>query len=320
MILVTGAAGFIGSHLCEKLLENKISVIGIDNFDPFYSPDIKKRNLGNFKNHPEFKFYELSINDIPSLEKVFSKHQFSHIVHLAAKAGVRPSIIQPFAYKRVNIDGTLNLLEMARQHEINKFIFASSSSVYGNNRKVPFNEDDSVDNPISPYAATKKAGELICYTYHHLYNIHIYALRFFTVYGPRQRPEMAIHKFTRQIDMGETVELYGHGEPKRDYTYIDDILNGILRAIEKVDGYEIINLGESKTISTNQLIDVIEQKLGKKANCIETEMQPGDVDMTFADINKAQKLLNYNPSTQIKEGITKFVEWYKAEKMMLQEA
>ncbi len=208
---------------------------------------------------------------------------------------------------------------MARQHRIKRFIFASSSSVYGNNMKIPFSEGDPVDNPISPYAATKKACELICYTYHHLYRIHIYALRFFTVYGPRQRPEMAIHKFTRLIDSGESVELYGYGQPKRDFTYIDDILNGVLSAIEKVDGYEIINLGESKTISTNQLIDIIESKLGKKANRKEIEMQPGDVDITFADITKAQKLLFYKPNTEIEEGITKFVDWYKTEKMHLQE-
>jgi UDP-glucuronate 4-epimerase len=319
MILVTGAAGFIGSHLCEKLLENDLQVTGIDNFDPFYDPEIKKRNLENIFKHPKFHFYEVSITDIAALEKVFSEHQFSHIVHLAAKAGVRPSIEQPFAYKTTNIDGTMNLLELTRKHHIDRFIFASSSSVYGNNNKIPFSEDDPVDHPISPYAATKKAGELICYTYHHLYKINIFSLRFFTVYGPRQRPEMAIHKFTRRIDSGEPVELYGFGKPKRDYTYIDDILQGVVSAIEKVNGFEIFNLGESKTISTNDLIDVIEKKIGKKAIRSQVEMQPGDVNATFADISKAQKLLDYKPKTSIDEGISKFVKWYLAQNRILNE-
>jgi UDP-glucuronate 4-epimerase len=319
MILVTGAAGFIGSHLCERLLENNLQVAGIDNFDPFYDPEIKKKNLRNFNNHPKFHFHEISITDIAALEKVFSEHQFSHIIHLAAKAGVRPSIEQPFAYKTTNIDGTMNLLELTRQHRINRFIFASSSSVYGNNKKIPFSENDPVDNPISPYAATKKAGELICYTYHHLYKINIFCLRFFTVYGPRQRPEMAIHKFTRQIDAGEPVDLYGFGQPKRDYTYIEDILQGVVSAIEKVDGYEIFNLGESKTISTSDLIDIIEEKIGKKAIRNQVGMQPGDVNVTFADINKAQKLLNYKPKTSIDEGVSKFAEWYLARNRILKE-
>lgn len=319
MILVTGAAGFIGSHLCERLLENNLQVAGIDNLDPFYDPKIKKKNLRNFNNHPDFHFHEISITDIAALEKVFSEYQFSHIVHLAAKAGVRPSIEQPFAYKTTNIDGTMNLLELTRKHHINKFVFASSSSVYGNNKKIPFSENDPVDNPISPYAATKKAGELICYTYHHLYKINIFCLRFFTVYGPRQRPEMAIHKFTRQIDAGEPVELYGFGQPKRDYTYIEDILQGVMSAIKKVDGYEIFNLGESKTISTSDLIDIIEENIGKKAIRSQVEMQLGDVNVTFADISKAQRLLDYEPKTSIDEGISRFVGWYVTQNRVLKE-
>lgn len=318
MILVTGAAGFIGSHLCETLLERNKEVVGIDNFDPFYDPDIKKRNLRNSQENPQFHFHEASIIDISVLEKIFAQYQISQIIHLAAKAGVRPSIEHPIAYRRTNIDGTLNLLEMARQHHIDRFVFASSSSVYGNNKKVPFSEDDPVDNPISPYAATKKAGELICYTYHHLYNIHISCLRFFTVYGPRQRPEMAIHKFTRQIDLGEPIDLYGYGKPKRDFTYIDDILQGMMSAIENMNGYEIINLGESQTISTSELVDVIERNLGKKAIRNQREMQPGDVDITYADIGKARRLLDYQPRTSIEEGISRFVQWYKEEKRRLQ--
>lgn len=317
MILVTGAAGFIGSHLCEKLLEQGANVVGIDNFDPFYDPEIKRRNLANFVNHPEFTFYEESIINISGLEKIFEHHHFTHIVHLAAKAGVRPSIEQPFAYQRTNVSGTLNLLEMARLHHIKKFVFASSSSVYGNNKNVPFCETDSVDNPISPYAATKKQGELICYTYHHLYDINIFNLRFFTVYGPRQRPEMAIHKFIRLIDQGKPLQVYGFGKPQRDYTYIDDILQGIQKSIEKVDGYEIFNLGESNTISTNELIDAIEKILGKKAVREEMEMQPGDVNITYADISKARKMLHYNPTTPVVEGLSKMIEWYHQEKSVL---
>jgi len=318
MILVTGAAGFIGSHLCEKLLQDKTPVIGIDNFDPFYAPNIKRRNIQGFQDHPNFELYEISITNIPDLEKVFAKHEFSHIVHLAAKAGVRPSIAQPYAYKRTNIDGTLNLLEMARQHDIKRFILASSSSVYGNNKRVPYHENDNVDFPISPYAATKKACELIAFTYHHLFDIHVHALRFFTVYGPRQRPEMAIHKFTRLIDAGEPIELYGFGNPKRDFTYIDDILQGIISSIKKINGYEVINLGESATISTAELVEIIEQKLNKKAISKMVEMQPGDVDITYADISKAKTLLNYAPNTSIEEGIAKFVEWYNVEKMIVE--
>jgi UDP-glucuronate 4-epimerase len=314
MILVTGAAGFIGSHLCEKLIGQDFKVVGIDNFDPFYDPKIKKRNLFTIENSPNFTFYNQSITDITALEKIFENHKFETIVHLAAKAGVRPSIKQPFAYHRTNIDGTLNLLELSRHHNLGRFVFASSSSVYGNNKVVPFSEDHSVDNPISPYAATKKAGELMCYTYHHLYKINIFNLRFFTVYGPRQRPEMAIHKFIRLIDNSKPIQVYGYGKPKRDFTYIDDIIQGIQKSIEKVEGYEIFNLGESKTISTNGLIELIEKELGKQAFRQEMSMQPGDVEITYADISKAKNVLGYDPKTDLEEGITKMVEWYLNEK------
>lgn len=317
MLLITGAAGFIGSHLCEKLLSLDREVVGIDNFDPFYDPAIKKRNLSSFIDHPKFIFYNSSITEISSLEKVFGKHEFSHVIHLAAKAGVRPSIQQPFAYLNTNLNGTLNLLEMARIHEINRFIFASSSSVYGNNKKVPFSETDSVDNPISPYAATKKQGELMCYTYHHLYKINVFNLRFFTVYGPRQRPEMAIHKFIRLIDNGEPIQMYGYGKPQRDYTFIEDIIQGILQAIEKVEGYEIFNLGESQTISTSDLLEKIETKLGKKAIREDLPMQPGDVDITFADISKSKRDLVYSPGISVEDGLSMMIEWYLKEKTIL---
>ncbi len=309
-VLVTGAAGFIGSHLVEALLARNVHVVGIDNFDPFYDRAIKERNLEPVRNHPQYHFQELSILDREGLSQLFQTFRFSHVVHLAAKAGVRPSLQHPRAYYQTNIDGTLNLLELCREHGINKFVFASSSSVYGNNRKVPFSESDFVDHPISPYAATKKSGELLCYTYHHLYGLNVFALRFFTVYGPRQRPEMAIHKFIRHIDMGLPIPVYGYGKPRRDYTYIEDILQGVVRSIERVSGFEVFNLGESRTTSTSELIEIIEANLGKKAIREDMPMQPGDVEITFADISKAQRMLDYQPTTPVEEGIKKFVNWY----------
>ena len=310
-ILVTGVAGFIGSHLTERLLAEGNQVIGLDNFDPFYEKSIKERNLQSASASDDFIFYEADLLDPISLDQIFEVNEIDVIVHLAAKAGVRPSIEDPVGYQKVNNEGTVNLLEQCRIHDVKKFVFASSSSVYGNNKKVPFSETDSVDFPISPYAATKKAGELICYNYHHLYDINVFALRFFTVYGPRQRPEMAIHKFTRMIDSGEEIPVYGNGKPERDFTYIEDIIQGVCAAIEKVSGYEIINLGESDTISVNNLIRLIEKHLGKKARKNMMPMQPGDVDKTFADISRARELLAYNPATDIDTGIQQFVNWYK---------
>ncbi len=313
-ILLTGVAGFIGSHLAEKLLQQGNKVIGIDNFDPFYDRRIKEKNMSAFKNHPNFSFYEISITDMNDLSGIFKAHRITHVVHLAAKAGVRPSIQQPLDYQKTNIEGTVHLLELCKSNNIKNFVFASSSSVYGNNKKVPFSETDIVDYPISPYAATKKAGELICYTYHHLYEMNVYALRFFTVYGPRQRPEMAIHKFTRLIDEGKPIPVYGYGKPRRDFTYIDDIIQGVVSSVNRVSGYQIINLGESQTIQLSRLIDLIEENLGKKAIREEMPMQPGDVEQTFADITKAKKLLNYDPKTPIEEGIKKFIDWYRKNK------
>jgi len=310
VILVTGAAGFIGSHLCEALLTRGDQIIAVDNFDPFYPEKIKRRNIENLLSSVNFHFYQDSILDVDRLDQIFTTHSPTHVVHLAALAGVRPSIQQPSQYQKINVEGTTNLLEMARKFRVQNFIFASSSSVYGNNKKVPFSETDNVDYPISPYAATKKAGELLCYTYHYLYHINIFALRFFTVYGPRQRPEMAIHKFTRAIDNGETIQVYGYGRHKRDFTYIDDIIQGVVRAIDRVKGYEIINLGESQTVTTNQMIEYIEKALGKKAIREDLPVQPGDVEQTYADIRKARQLLDYHPTTPIEEGIRKFVDWY----------
>jgi UDP-glucuronate 4-epimerase len=317
-IFVTGAGGFIGSHLTEALLNRGDEVIGMDNFDPFYPERIKRRNIKNIIANPGFKFYEVSILDFEKLTKVFQDNKITHVVHLAAKAGVRPSITKPLLYQKTNVEGTGNVLQVMRNFNVNKFIFASSSSVYGNNKKVPFRESDNVDNPISPYAATKKAGELICFTYHHLFDLDIYALRFFTVYGPRQRPEMAIHKFTRAIDSGIPIQVYGHGKPKRDYTYIDDIIQGVLRSIDRVKGFEIINLGESQTIVTNYLISEIEKLLGKKAVRQDLPMQPGDVIQTYADVDKAKKILDYKPEISISTGLKEFIDWYRSEKEFLE--
>ena len=316
-ILVTGCAGFIGSHVCEALLNRGDSVFGIDNFDPYYSEAIKRNNLSHFQNKPNFKFAETSIINYKSLELLFNDNNFSHIVHLAAKAGVRPSIQKPIDYQNTNMLGTNNLLELSQLHGIQNFIFASSSSVYGNNIKVPFSETDNVDTPISMYAATKKGGELLCHTYYHLYRMNISMLRFFTVYGPRQRPEMAIHKFTRMIDEGRPIDVYGFGKPERDYTYIDDIVQGVVLSIDHVDGYEIYNFGESQTISTSDLIKLIEDSLGKKAIINEMAMQPGDVLKTYADIRKAKEKLGYNPITKIRDGIPKFVDWYVKNRELL---
>ncbi|MHC4691713.1 MAG: GDP-mannose 4,6-dehydratase [Planctomycetota bacterium] len=309
-VLVTGAAGFIGSHLCERLLEDGCVVLGVDNFDDFYDPKIKRSNIAGCLENKNFQLVEADIRDRPAIDETVGK-DIDIIVHLAARAGVRPSIVQPLLYADVNINGTGILLEAAKKHKISKFIFASSSSVYGNNEKVPFSEADNVDFPISPYAATKKAGELICHTYHHLYGISLTCLRFFTVYGPRQRPDLAIHKFAALIEQGKAIQVYGDGTMSRDFTYIDDIIDGTVAAIEKCTGFNIYNLGESRPITVNDLISEIEKALGKKAVKEHVPPQPGDVERTYADVTKAIKELGYNPTTTIEEGLTEFVKWLR---------
>jgi len=309
--LVTGAAGFIGSHLCERLISQGNTVIGLDNFDAFYDRKTKESNINALlKSSNRFKLIEGDIRDAAGSVQSICKESIDIIVHLAAKAGVRPSIEDPTGYADVNINGTLVMLEAAKKFNVKKFIFASSSSVYGNNKKVPFSETDNVDFPISPYAATKKAGELICYTYHHLYKIDISCLRLFTVYGPRQRPDLAIHKFVKLIEADRPLPMFGVGSMMRDFTYIDDIIDGVTGAIDNCSGYEIYNLGESRPVRLDDLIKEIEKALGKKAIIERLPSQPGDVERTFANVDKAKKLLGYNPKTEIAVGLKKFVEWF----------
>jgi len=308
--VITGAAGFIGSHLTERLLRDGYTVVGIDSFDTFYDPQIKRRNIEAALQHPNFDLVEADIRDNTVMDSAIAD-DVDVIIHLAARAGVRPSIEQPALYTDVNINGTVVLLEIARQRGLKKFVFASSSSVYGNNKKVPFSEDDNVDFPISPYAATKKAGELICHTYHHLYGIGMTCLRFFTVYGPRQRPDLAIHKFARLIENGQPIPIYGDGTMRRDFTYIDDIVNGVVAAIDKCAGYEIYNLGESRPISVSDLVAEIEKALGKQAAKDHLPVQPGDVNQTYADVAKAQRDLDYDPATHIATGLAAFVRWLR---------
>jgi len=310
-ILITGGAGFIGSHLSERIIGLGHRVICIDNFNDYYDPAIKEYNLKEIINNENFILYRADIVDRTAVREIFSAHNIDIVIHLAARAGVRPSLSNTVLYEKVNIEGTINLLECCRERAINRFIFASSSSVYGGNKKIPFSETDKVDFPVSPYAATKKSGELMCYTYHHLYDISIFAFRFFTVYGPRQRPEMAIHKFTRKILNGDPIEVYGDGSSSRDYTYIDDIVNGIIGSLDLVSGYEIINLGNSYPVKLSDLVELIEEKSGRKAVIKYAEPQPGDVFTTYADIEKAKMVIKYNPGTPIEKGLEYFMNWYR---------
>lgn len=309
--LVTGGAGFIGSHLIERLLESGEEVTCLDDFNDYYSPGRKRENLRNSREHPRFHLVEGDIRDNRLLERVFSEFTPRTVIHLAARAGVRPSIRDPLLYQDVNVRGTMLLLEQARTSGCERFVFASSSSVYGAGSRIPFSESDPTSLPVSPYAATKKAGELICHTYHHLYGIHITALRFFTAYGPRQRPDMAIHRFVRQISQGETVTMYGDGSSRRDYTYIGDIIEGTFAAYRKCKGFRIYNLGESQTIDLKSLIETISRILGKEARIDVLPDQPGDVPVTYADVSLAREELDYQPCIGIEEGIARFVEWYR---------
>ncbi|HQZ81984.1 MAG TPA: GDP-mannose 4,6-dehydratase [Pyrinomonadaceae bacterium] len=312
-VLVTGGAGFIGSHLVGHLLaEGGWHITIVDDLNDFYSPETKRANLALFADSPNVEFIEADIRNFAALEPIFAKQNFDTIVHLAARAGVRPSLLEPQLYIETNINGTTNLLELARKHGVKQFVFGSSSSVYGENEKVPFAEDDPIFEPISPYAATKAAGELICHTYSHLFGIRTVCLRFFTVYGARQRPDLAIHKFARLIDEGKPIPVFGDGTTRRDYTYIDDIIQGV-RAAMAFDAsmHEVFNLGESETTELLRLIELLETGLGKKAVVDRQPSQPGDVPITFADISKARRMLDYHPKTKIESGIPKFIEWFR---------
>lgn len=313
--LVTGGAGFIGSNLCERLLHAGHAVWAFDDLNSFYDPALKRRNLREVSALGKaFTFVQGDVTDRAALDQLFKLTRFGQVIHLAARAGVRPSLADPALYQRVNVEGTVNLLEAARLAGVPKVIIASSSSVYGVNSKVPFSESDPIFSPISPYAASKLACEALGHVYHHLYGLDIVLLRFFTVYGPRQRPDLAIYKFIQKMTAGKPIPVFGDGTTARDYTYITDIVHGIVACTEREFGYQVFNLGESQTVTLSRMIELLEAALGKKAVIDRQPPQPGDVPKTCADISKARKLLGYMPSTQIERGIPLFVEWYQQQR------
>ncbi len=316
--LITGGAGFIGSHLTDKLLTEGNKVIVIDNFNDFYNPAIKENNIKHNLNNPNYKLERIDIRNQNDVNRVFTENKIDNIMHLAAVAGVRPSIENPILYQEVNCLGSQIILEAMKKYDVKNIVFASSSSVYGNTKTVPFKETDIVDYAISPYAATKKANEVMTHVYHKLFGFNVIMLRFFTVYGERQRPDLAINKFTRLIMEGKPIPVFGDGTTSRDYTYVKDIIDGITKSLNYIetheDVYEILNLGESEPITLNQMIETIEGAVGKKAIIDRKPMQPGDVNRTYADITKAKQLIGYAPKTSFKEGIQNFVNWYKDNK------
>lgn len=316
--LITGGAGFIGSSLSERLIKEGNRVVAIDNFCDFYNPTIKENNVKELIKNSNFKLYRNDIRDREAVKKIFEENNIDIVMHLAAMAGVRPSIENPVLYQEVNCMGTQNILEEMKAHNVKNLVMASSSSVYGNCKEVPFKENMIVDFAISPYAATKKANEVMTHVYHKLFDMNVIMLRFFTVYGPKQRPDLAINKFTRLILEDKEIPMFGDGTTSRDYTYIDDIVDGIIRSCNYVennnDVYEILNLGNSSPVSLKEMINTIGQAIGVEPKIKQLPMQPGDVDRTFADISKAKKLIGYNPKTSFKEGIENFVEWYKINK------
>jgi UDP-glucuronate 4-epimerase len=310
-VLITGGAGFIGSHLTRRPLGQGERVTELDEFNDFYDPARKRLNVAEFIGRPGYLLVEGDIRDEKLVNTLFAQAKFDSVVHLAARAGVRPSLREPILYEDVNCIGTLRLLEAARHHGPANFVFGSSSSVYGINTKVPFAEDDEVNLPISPYATTKRTGELLCFNYHHLYGLRTSCLRFFTVYGPAQRPEMAIHKFTDLIARGERVPMYGDGSTRRDYTFVDDIVDGIVAARDLAPGFEIFNLGGAETTSLADLVIWIADELGVEAKIDRLPEQPGDVPITYADVAKAHRMLGYSPKVPIREGLRRFVRWYR---------
>jgi len=310
-IIITGVAGFIGSHLAENLLKRGDSVIGIDEINDYYDVRQKEENLKILSKYENFKFYKIDLAEYEELKEIFEKEKPQYIGHLAARAGVRPSIEDPFLYNKSNILASLNLLDLAKDYKIKNIVIGSSSSIYGNKRKVPFLETNNVNRPISPYAATKKSVELLAYTYHHLHGLNVNIIRPFTIYGPRGRPDMAPFLFSKLINEEIPIKKFGDGSSKRDYTYIDDFVKGFISAIDTPLGYEIFNLGNSTPISLNEFIETIEEIVGKKAKINQFPMQPGDVDITYADISKAKRLLGYEPKIKLKDGMKEFWKWYK---------
>jgi len=310
-VLVTGGAGFIGSHLTHRLLGRGDRVTVLDDFNDFYDPQRKWANIAPFKDRSDYDLVEGDIRDAELVDRLFREGKFDQVVHLAARAGVRPSLKEPILYEETNCIGTLRLLEAARMHGPDIFIFGSSSSVYGINKKVPFSEKDEINQPISPYATTKRTGELLCYNYHHLYGMRIACLRFFTVYGPAQRPEMAIHKFTALLAKGESVTMYGDGNSRRDYTYVDDIIDGVVASMDKALPFEILNLGGAETTALTDLIHWIAEELAVEPRIEYLPDQPGDVPITYADVEKAARMLGYSPKVPIREGLKRFVAWYQ---------
>jgi UDP-glucuronate 4-epimerase len=307
-ILVTGGAGFIGSHVAEALAARGDEVTVLDNFNDFYDPALKRANADALEGA---RIVTGDIRDRDRVASLFAEGRFDAVIHLAAMAGVRPSLLDPLLYADVNVRGTQILLEELKARPSTRFVFASSSSVYGSNEKVPFREDEDIHHPVSPYAATKRAGELLSYTHHHLYGIPTTCLRFFTVYGPRQRPEMAIHKFVDAVHRGRPIPFYGDGSTRRDYTYVDDIVDGVVRALDRCEGYEVYNLGESQTTSLSELVRLIGEVTGKEPVLDRQPMQPGDVLVTYADVTKARARLGYDPRTSVREGLECFVRWYR---------
>ena len=313
--MVTGGVGFIGSHVCEHLLDAGHTVCALDDLNDFYDPAIKQNTLRELQARAQsFAFVHADITERDELDEVLASMSFDQIIHLAARAGVRPSLEQPALYQRVNVEGTTNLLEAARKRGIRKVTIASSSSVYGINSNIPFSEEDPIFRAISPYAASKLACEALGHTYHHVYGMDICMLRFFTVYGPRQRPDLAIHKFAKLLQANQPITVFGNGSSSRDYTYITDTVAGVIACTEQEFGYEIINLGESETVELNRLIELLETDFKIKADIIHQPEQPGDVPITYANIEKAQRLLGYHPKTKIEDGIPKFVEWFLKQK------
>jgi len=308
-ILLTGGAGFIGSHLGQRLLARGDELVVLDNFNDFYAPAIKRSNAALLSGA---RIVEGDIRDQTLVQSLFRETKLDAVVHLAAMAGVRPSLVDPLYYGDVNVRGTQILLREVEHRPGVRFVFASSSSVYGSNDKVPFREDEDIHHPISPYAATKRAGELLCFTHHHLYGTPISCLRFFTVYGPRQRPEMAIHAFVKKCLAREPIPFFGDGTTRRDYTYIDDIIDGTLRALDRANGYEVYNLGESQTVSLSELIELVAELCGVEPVLDRKPLQPGDVLITYADVSKARRLLGYEPKTPLRVGLERFVDWYRS--------